>query len=135
MMDAINIAVKSGVEVKVVIPGVPDKKFVYAATLAYARELIRMGVKVYAYKGFMHSKVLISDDHITSIGSANMDRRSFFINFEINTFIYGKEINETNREMVEKDISNSEFLNETIKKKKKFGLWLERIFRLLAPII
>ena len=135
MMDAINIAVKSGVEVKVVIPGVPDKKFVYAATLAYARELIRMGVKVYAYKGFMHSKVLISDDHITSIGSANMDRRSFFINFEINTFIYGKEINETNRKMVEKDISNSEFLNETIKKKKKFGLWLERIFRLLAPII
>ena len=135
MLDALNIAIKSGVEVKIVIPGVPDKKTVYAATLSYARELINMGAKVYAYKGFMHSKVLISDEYITSIGSANMDRRSFSINFEINSFIYDKEFNEKNRKIVEEDIKNSEFLNETIKKKNRFGLWLERIFRLFAPII
>ena len=135
MMDAINIAIKSGVEVKVIIPGIPDKKIVYAATLSYARELIKMGVKVYTYKGFMHSKVVISDNYITSIGSANMDRRSFSLNFEINTFVYSKNFNQLNREIVENDIKNSDFLNETIKKKKRFGLWLERIFRLLAPIM
>jgi len=134
-MDAINIAIKSGVDVKIVIPARPDKRFVYSATISYARELIKMGAKLYAYKGFMHSKVLISDNYITSIGSANMDRRSFSLNFEINTFIYDKKINEENRELVEKDILNSEYLNETIKKKNRFGLWLERIFRLLAPII
>lgn len=135
IMDAINIAVKSGVEVKVVIPGIPDKMVVYAATLSYARELIQMGVKVYTYKGFMHSKVVICDDYITSIGSANMDRRSFSLNFEINTFVYNKDFNELNRELVEIDIENSELLNDTIKKKNRFGLWLERIFRLLAPIM
>lgn len=135
LLDAINIAIKSGVEVKVVIPGIPDKMIVYAATLSYARELIQMGAKVYAYKGFMHSKVVISDDYITSIGSANMDRRSFSLNFEINTFVYNKDFNELNRELIDIDIENSELLNDTIKKKKRFGLWLERIFRLLAPIM
>jgi cardiolipin synthase len=83
----------------------------------------------------MHSKVLICDDKITSIGSANMDRRSFSINFEINTFIYDREFNLKNRELVENDIENSEYLNDTIKKKNKFGLWLERIFRLFAPMM
>ena len=94
-----------------------------------------MGAKVYAYKGFMHSKVVIGDEYVTSIGSANMDRRSFRLNFEINTFVYDKEFNEINRELVEEDIKNSEFLNETIKKKNRFGLWFERIFRLFAPIM
>jgi len=61
-MDAINIAIKSGVDVKIVIPARPDKRFVYSATISYARELIKMGAKLYAYKGFMHSKVLISDN-------------------------------------------------------------------------
>lgn len=135
MMDALNIAIKSGVDVKIVIPGIPDKVVVYAATLSYARELVRMGAKVYTYKGFMHSKVLVTDNYVTSIGSANMDRRSFSLNFEINTFVYNKEFNQLNRELIEKDIKNSEILNETIKQKKRFGLWLERIFRLLAPIM
>ena len=135
MMDSLKIAIKSGVEVKIVIPGVPDKKIVYLATLSYARELINLGAKVYAYKGFMHSKVVISDDYITSIGTANLDRRSFSLNFEINGFVYNKEFNKYNRELVEEDINNSEFLNERIKKKNRFGLWLEKIFRLLAPIL
>ena len=135
IMDAINIAIKSGVEVKIVIPGVPDKKVVYAATLSYARELIQMGAKVYTYKGFMHSKVVISDNYITSVGSANMDRRSFSLNFEVNTFVYNKDFNNLNRELIEEDIKNSELLNDTIRKKNRFGLWFERIFRLLAPIM
>ena len=135
IVSCLKIAIKSGVEVKIVIPGIPDKKIVYLATLSYARELIEMGAKIYAYKGFMHSKVLICDDYITSIGTANMDRRSFYLNFEINSFVYDKEFNNLNRELVEKDIENSEFLNDTIKKKNKFGLWLEKIFRLLAPIL
>lgn len=135
MMDALKIAIKSGVEVKIVIPGVPDKFIVYAATLSYARELISLGAKIYTYKGFMHSKVLIMDNYVTSIGSANLDRRSFSLNFEVNAFIYDKEFNILNKEFVQKDIDNSEFLNDTIKRKNRFGMWLEKIFRLLAPIM
>ena len=134
-MDALKIAIKSGVEVAIVIPGIADKKIVYLATLAYARELIRLGAKVYTYKGFMHSKVLITDNYITSIGSANMDRRSFYLNFEINSFVYDKEFNRINKELVEDDILHSDLLNDKIKRKNRFGLWLEKIFRLLAPIL
>ena len=135
VMDALRISIKSGVDVKIIIPGVADKKIVYLATLSYARELINMGAKIYTYNGFMHSKVLISDNYITSIGSANMDRRSFSLNFEVNSFIYNKEFNAFNRQLVYNDIDNSELLNDKIKKKNKFGLWLEKIFRLLAPIL
>ena len=135
LKDAIKIAIKSGIEVNVVIPSIPDKKFVYAVTLSYARELIDMGVNVYGYKGFLHSKVVIMDDKIVSIGSANMDRRSFAINFEINAFMYNKEFALENIELIKRDIKNSEYLNLTIKKKNKFGLLLEGLFRLLAPIM
>ena len=135
LMDALKVAVKSGVEVNIVIPSIPDKWFVYAVTLSYARELIANGVNVYAYKGFMHSKVVIMDDLVTSIGSANLDRRSFYLNFEINAIVYDKEFSNDNIKLVKEDINNSEYLNGTIKKKNKFGLWLERILRLLAPLM
>jgi len=135
LKDALKIAIKSGIEVNIVIPTIPDKKSVYAVTLSYARELIDMGAHVYGYKGFMHSKVVIMDDKIVSIGSANIDRRSFAINFEINAFIYNKEFALENIKLVKKDIENSEYLNVNIKKKNKFRLLLEGLFRLLAPIM
>ena len=135
VMDSLKIAVKSGVEVIIIIPGEPDKKFVYLATLSYAKELVNLGVKVYTYKGFMHSKVLICDKYVTSIGSANMDRRSFSLNFEINSFVYDREFNSLNRRLIDEDIRNSEIFNPNAKKKNILGLWLEKIMRLLAPVL
>ena len=72
---ALRIAVKSGVDVRIMVPRKPDKKNVYLATLSYLKEMAEMGVKVYLYSGFLHSKVLIVDDNLLSIGTCNMDNR------------------------------------------------------------
>lgn len=134
ILTALKLAADSGVKIKIIIPGVPDKKAVYLATLSYARELKDKGMEIYKYNGFMHSKLMIVDDDIVNIGSANMDRRSFNLNFEINSIIYDKEFNKRNRKIVEEEIRNSVLLSN----EKRIGLvskCLERIVRLFAPII
>ena len=134
ILTALKLAADSGVKIKIIIPGVPDKKAVYLATLSYARELKDKGIEIYKYNGFMHSKLMIVDDDIVNIGSANMDRRSFNLNFEINSIIYDKEFNKRNRKIVEEEIRNSVLLSN----EKRIGLvskCLERIVRLFAPII
>ena len=134
ILTALKLAADSGVDVKIIIPGVPDKKAVYFATLSYARELADKGIKIYKYDGFMHSKIMIVDDDIVNIGSANMDRRSFNLNFEINSVIYDTEFNKRNKKIVEEEIENSVLLSN----EKGIGLFskcLERLARLFAPII
>lgn len=134
ILTALKLAADSGVDVKIIIPGVPDKKAVYFATLSYARELADKGIKIYKYDGFMHSKIMIVDDDIVNIGSANMDRRSFNLNFEINSVIYDTEFNKRNKKIVEEEIENSVLLSN----EKRIGLFskcLERLARLFAPII
>lgn len=135
MSVSLKLAAASGVKVKIIIPGVPDKKAVYLATLSYAKELMEKGIEIYAYNGFMHSKLMIVDDDIVNIGSANMDRRSFSLNFEINAIVYSSEFNKENRKIVEEEISQSILLNDNKKKSNMFVKMLEKLARLFAPII
>ena len=91
-IDAIKIAALGGVEVNIMIPNKPDHPF---CLLGYknAASLLSAGVKIYHYdNGFLHSKTLIIDDEIASVGTANMDNRSFTLNFEVNAFIYDEAI-------------------------------------------
>lgn len=131
--SSLKVAAISGVNVKIIIPGVPDKKMIYLATLSYARELMEYGVEVYCYKGFMHSKLVLVDDDIVSIGTANMDRRSFHLNFETNVIVYDNKFNKENRILLDKEIENSSLLKE--KKNNLFARIFERLVRLFAPII
>ena len=99
IFEALKVAGLSGIDVKVMIPCKPDHPFVYWAGLSYIGELLEAGVKFYTYEnGFLHSKTFIMDDFVTSIGTANLDIRSFKLNFEVNAFIYDEEVN---RKMVE----------------------------------
>ena len=92
------------------IPCKPDHPFVYWATFSYAAELLNSGVKIYTYQnGFIHSKVMMIDDEICSVGSANMDYRSFALNFEVNAFIYDEEIAKEIRVAYEDDIKNQNY--------------------------
>ena len=134
ILTSLKLAVNSGVDVKIIIPGVPDKKSVYYATLSYVRELISSGVKIYRYNGFMHSKLLIVDDDIVNIGSANMDRRSFSLNFEINAIVYDKEFNKENKRIVSKELEDSILMNDE-KRNNIFSKILEKLARLFSPII
>ena len=93
MLRAITNAAKSGVKVKIILPGIPDKKVVNQVTKSYYQRLIESGVKVYEYKkGFNHSKIVIIDEELATIGSVNFDYRSFYLSFECGVFIYKSEV-------------------------------------------
>jgi len=91
IMDALRIAASSGVDVRLMLPGLADHLLVHAATLSYARQILKSGVKVYLYQGFLHAKTIVIDGAAASIGTANLDNRSFALNFEINAFIYCRD--------------------------------------------
>lgn len=90
---ALITAVKRGVEVKIVIPEIPDKKLVYMVTLSYAKKLIEEGVKVYYYsEGFIHSKYTVIDGNYVICGSGNLDYRSMYLHYETGAFIKNKKL-------------------------------------------
>jgi cardiolipin synthase len=108
ILNALEIAVMGGIEVNIMIPSKPDHFFVYWATLSYIGDLVKLGAKCYTYdNGFLHSKVVIVDDEICTVGSANMDIRSFLLNFEINVFVYDPEIALQLKTAFLEDIKNS----------------------------
>ncbi len=107
--DALKLAALSGVDVRIMIPGKGDHPFVYWANLFYAGDLLDFGVKIYHYdrNAFLHAKTLVIDDEICSVGTANMDTRSFELNFEINAYIYSSDIACKQKKQFEKDILKS----------------------------
>lgn len=108
MIEAIVMAARSGVDVKIMIPNIPDHPFVYRTTLFNAGRLIEEGAKIYIYeKGFIHAKTLTVDGEICTTGSSNFDIRSFRLNFESNAFVYSKDITEKMNAQFDKDIESS----------------------------
>lgn len=90
MSSALTLAAKSGVDVRIITPHIPDKRTVHAATRSHYHELISAGVHIYEYsKGFMHSKTFVSDDRVATVGTANLDFRSLYLHFECGTCLYG----------------------------------------------
>ncbi|WZL72865.1 cardiolipin synthase [Clostridiaceae bacterium 35-E11] len=92
IMMALKTAALSGVDVRIILPSKPDHKTVFWASMSNVEELLQAGVKVYQYtKGFIHAKILLVDGIAASVGTANLDIRSFELNFEVNAFIYDKD--------------------------------------------
>ena len=87
--NALILAAKHGVDVRIVTPGIPDKKLVYSITRSYYRPLIRGGVRIYEYTpGFIHSKVFVCDDRIATVGTINLDYRSLYLHFENGVYLF-----------------------------------------------
>lgn len=87
---ALGLAAKRGVDVRVITPGIPDKKIIYAVTRSYYAGLARQGVRIFEYTpGFCHAKIGIADGKAVSIGTSNLDYRSLYHHFENNVFLYG----------------------------------------------
>lgn len=135
-LDAIKTAAETGVDVRLIIPKIPDKKYVYYTTLSFIDELLNSGVKVYLYPGFIHSKTIVSDDKIVSIGTTNIDIRSFTLHFEVNAFIYSDSEAKYNKEIficdMEKGIEITKLSQEN---RSVFQIMKEGFFRLFAPIM
>ncbi|MBI0582596.1 MAG: cardiolipin synthase [Methanomassiliicoccus sp.] len=93
VLDALRVAALSGVEVRIMVPRLPDHPLVHWASLDYLGELVGSGVRAYLFEdGFLHAKAIVVDGLIASIGSANWDIRSFTLNFETNAIVYCKEV-------------------------------------------
>ena len=135
--DAIRIAILSGVDVRIMIPNKPDHMFVYWATYSYVGQFVEAGAKVYHYeKGFIHSKMIVVDDMVASVGTANIDVRSFSLNFEVNAMIYNNELAQRLAEVFERDILDcSELTKELYEARGTRIKFKESISRLLSPIL
>lgn len=137
MLDAIQIAAMSGVDVRVMIPCKPDHMFVYWATYSYINDLLEAGVKCYSYeKGFLHAKGISVDGEVSCFGTANMDIRSFKLNFEVNAVIYNREISAEFDRLFEEDMKDSAQITMVqYGKRSRIIRIKEQISRLLSPIM
>ena len=135
-IKALELAQKSGVKIYLMLPKKPDKKMVYYVTLSYVKRLLDIGVNVYLYNGFIHSKTIVVDDLATSIGTCNMDNRSFALNFEITAVMYSKTFAKQNQEIFKNDIINSELLSkQTFKRRFLSSKFMQAICRLFSPLM
>ena len=136
MINALSLCAKRGVDVRIVIPGVPDKKLVYTVSESYVEPLVKAGVKVYRYTpGFIHSKVFVSDDHIATVGTINMDYRSLYLHFECGCYIENhpvvKDVKKDALETLEK---SHEITKQEAKSALSKEVW-QAFLRLLAPLM
>lgn len=105
MINALLVAVRSGVDVRIMIPCMPDHPFIYRATQYYANYLHKRGIKIYIYdSGFIHAKTMVIDDELAMVGTTNQDIRSYSLNFEVSTFIYNPDIAWMLAQVFEEDI-------------------------------
>lgn len=137
IMDALRVSALGGLKVRLLVPYASDSAFVNAAARSYYNEMLSAGVEIYLYqKGFMHAKTMIADRKISVVGTANMDHRSFDLNFEVNAIIYNKDFANELRATFNNDLKDSikvdqlEWENRPIYRKL-----LNKIARLVSPML
>lgn len=137
IFQALKIAALSGLDVRLLVPKNPDKRIVFHASRSYFPELLEAGVRVFEYKnGFMHSKIVIVDNELASIGTSNMDMRSFHLNFEVNAFLYKTRSTQKLVNDYLQDILESRELHLETFSKRNIGLKvIESTCRLLSPLL
>lgn len=135
--DALIIAAKSGIDVRVMIPCKPDHPFVYWATYSYIGEMVEAGVRCFTYdNGFLHSKCLCIDGLVTCMGTANMDIRSFALNFEVNAVIYSARTTKQLEDAFENDMTKSSLVTKKSYEQRTLLIrFKEQLCRLLSPVL
>lgn len=138
MVAAMSFAAKSGVDVVILMPHIPDKWYAYTLARTYYEELIRAGVKIYEYTpGFVHSKVFVVDDEVATVGTVNLDYRSLYLHFECGVLLY----NSKGVHYVEKDFKDSLAVSHLITLEEAANLSLVQkfvgrfILRIFAPLL
>ena len=137
ILTALRTASLSGVDVRMLLPEQGDAKLVHWSSFSYISQLLDAGVKVYLYrKGFTHSKLMMVDDVFCSIGTANMDIRSFDQNFEINALIYDNRITIAMRNIFMNDIKDLKNINiNDWDQRSRWVVFRESVARLFSPLL
>ena len=137
ILAAMQTAALSGVDIRLMLPERADNWITHLGSRSYLADVMQAGVKVYFYKkGFLHSKLMVSDDMLSTVGSTNVDFRSFEHNFEVNAFMYDVE---TALEMKEIFLQDQRESTQIFLKNWGRRSWrqkaAESIVRLLAPLL
>jgi cardiolipin synthase A/B len=137
LLDALSLAARSGVDVRLLVPFRPDKWVPFLAAKFYWQFVLPAGVKVYQYAaGFMHAKLVLIDDRWSSIGSANFDNRSLLLNFELNALIESEEVARDLEAAFLKDFEKSARIDQREFERRPFvGRIVENACRLVSPIL
>lgn len=137
MITALVIAAQSGVDVRILTPGIPDKKVVFLITQSYYPQLIRAGVKIYEYTpGFLHAKSIVADDKVAVVGTINMDFRSFFLHFECAVCLYECAVIDEVKQDILQTISVSRQIDEAwLRKVPWIRSLCASILRLFSPML
>ncbi len=136
MINALALAVKRGVDVRIVIPGIPDKKIVYTLSESYVEPLVKEGVKIYKYTpGFVHSKVFVSDDKVATVGTINMDYRSLYLHFECGCYLEDvKAIKDIKDDLVKSMEKSHKVTKKEASPNLLKAIW-QALLRLIAPLM
>ncbi|WP_274649414.1 cardiolipin synthase [Paenibacillus humicola] len=137
VLMGLRTAALSGVDVRIILPGVADTKIVLYASLSYVEEMLAAGVRIYRYRsGFIHAKVMIVDDLLASVGTANMDMRSFYSNFELNALLLSEPAIRRLEADFRQDLLNSDELDlHTFRKRSRRQKAYEAAARMLSPLL
>lgn len=137
ILMALKTAGLRGVDVRILLPSVADHRTVFWASKSHFKELLEAGVKIYQYqKGFIHSKIIMTDDQVTSIGTANFDNRSLELNFEVNAFIYDEKITKRVKGDFFEDLRESKRIYlESYEKRSTKSRLKESLARLFSPLL
>ena len=135
LMTSMENSALSGVDVRLITPAIPDKKLIFEITRSNYGKLLKAGVKIYEFRdGFVHAKTFISDDHLATVGTINLDYRSLYLHLENGTLLLGDEISKTMKsDFLATQARSVPITLETWKKwrRKKWFLW--GLLRLIAP--
>lgn len=137
LQEALVIAALRGVEVKLLVPEKGDSFTVSIASHSYFDELLSAGVRIYLYqKGFIHAKTFVIDRVVASVGTANMDTRSFDLNFEVTAIVYDEKVAEEMARQFFEDLGNSRELHKrSWGKRPWWKIFAERLVRLVSPML
>ena len=137
MLEALKAAAKRGVDVRLVLPGIPDKKLIFRLTRSYYVPLLRAGVRIYEFTpGFLHAKCYVSDDRAAVVGSINMDYRSLYLHFECATLIYHCNVIQTMlADFLKTQRKSQPITLEDCKNRKWYQKCNSYVLGLLAPLL
>ncbi len=137
MKTSLILAAKNGVDVRILVPHIPDKKYVFALTRHNYQELTKHGVKVYEYTpGFVHAKTFVSDDKYAIVGTTNMDFRSYYLHYECGIWFYKSRLIQNMKEDYLNTLKQSHQISYEDCKNVRFSVRITRAFlNLLAPLM
>jgi cardiolipin synthase len=135
--NALQQAALSGIDVRLLVPGESDSRMVNRAAQSFYEELLACGVRIFRYnKGFVHAKTMVVDDNLSVVGTANMDIRSFDFNFEVNAFVYSREINwKLSETFLQDALYSTELVLKDWRARGRWPRLAEAVVRLISPLL